>query len=239
MELMQGPSATSVDVNTLLIVDDDEINRGILSNLFSPYYQIEEAENGRAGLSAILAGCDHLCAVLLDVVMPDMSGLEVLQRLRETDGTLLDRLPVFLITAEADAAMNAAYEMGVMDVISKPVVPYLVLRRVNSVVELFQIRRRLENRVEQQDAELLEKRQQLLEVSHGRSKPCPPPSSSAARSPAATSSASTTSLPSCSPAQSSAPDFRRRRWKCSPWPLSCTMWARSPFPTPSWASRAG
>lgn len=167
MELMQGPSATSVDVNTLLIVDDDEINRGILSNLFSPYYQIEEAENGRAGLSAILAGCDHLCAVLLDVVMPDMSGLEVLQRLRETDGTLLDRLPVFLITAEADAAMNAAYEMGVMDVISKPVVPYLVLRRVNSVVELFQIRRRLENRVEQQDAELLEKRQQLLEVSHG------------------------------------------------------------------------
>ena len=52
------------------------------------------------------------------------------------------KIPVFLITAEAsDATMKEAYRLGVMDVISKPVVPYVVLRRVNSVVELFRARR--------------------------------------------------------------------------------------------------
>ena len=56
--------------NTLLIVDDDEINREILSHLFSTDYAIEQAENGREGLRTILAEQDTLCAMLLDVVMP-------------------------------------------------------------------------------------------------------------------------------------------------------------------------
>lgn len=167
MELNHPFSMASADVNTILIVDDDEINRGILHLLFSGHYNIEEAENGCTGLEAILRGRQHLCAVLLDVVMPDMSGLEVLRRLKEEEEDLLQKIPVFLITAEPDAAMKQAYEMGVMDVISKPVVPYMVLRRVNSVVELFRARRQLQSRVEQQAAELLEKSQQLLEVNQG------------------------------------------------------------------------
>ncbi len=167
MERINQPSACVPDMNTILIIDDDEINRGILQHLFAPYYAIEEADNGCSGLQAILRGRGHLCAVLLDVVMPDISGLEVLRRLKEEDASLLETLPVFLITAEPDASMKAAYEMGVMDVISKPVVPYMVLRRVNSVVELFQARRRLQSRVEEQDTELLEKNRQLLELNQG------------------------------------------------------------------------
>ena len=129
---------------TLLIVDDDVINRGILENIFLPFYTIEEAENGRVGLEKILAEPDRLCAILLDVVMPEMDGIEVLKHLLEQD--LLNKIPVFLITAEAsDSTMKEAYQMGVMDVISKPVVPYVVQRRVNSVVELFRARKRLGN----------------------------------------------------------------------------------------------
>ena len=123
----------------LLIVDDDAINRTILEQLFEADYTIAEAENGLEGLHKILEAPDRLCAVLLDVVMPEMDGLEVLRRLNRE--SLLDRLPVFLITAETSGqVLQEAYSLGVMDVIGKPVVPYVVRRRVQSVIELYQAR---------------------------------------------------------------------------------------------------
>ena len=150
----------------LLIVDDDAINRAILEEIFSPYYQVREAEDGRAGLEAILAAPEELCAVLLDVVMPEMDGLEVLRRLHQEG--LPERLPVFLITAEAsDGLLKEAYGLGVMDVIGKPVVPYVVLRRVRSVIELFRARRRLSRTVESQQAQLLAQAEQIIQLDQG------------------------------------------------------------------------
>ena len=152
--------------DTILVIDDDEINRGILDNLFSAFYRVEEAENGRIGLERIQADPEGYCAVLLDVVMPEMDGLQVLRALREAE--LLEKIPVFLITAEAsDATMKEAYRLGVMDVISKPVVPYVVLRRVNSVVELFRARKRLGNVVERQQSELLIQAQKIIDLNQG------------------------------------------------------------------------
>lgn len=152
--------------NTMLIVDDDEMNRIILDNLFSAFYEVEEAENGQQGLDMLLAEPDKYCAVLLDVVMPVMDGLEVLRQLKKKK--LLDKIPVFLITAEAsDSTMKEAYRLGVMDVISKPVVPYVVIRRINSVVELFRARKRLGNVVERQHLELLEQAQRIISLNQG------------------------------------------------------------------------
>ena len=65
--------------STLLVVDDDAINCGILEHIFSPYYNIGMAHDGQAGLDYILERQDSLCAVLLDVVMPRMDGLQVLR----------------------------------------------------------------------------------------------------------------------------------------------------------------
>lgn len=150
----------------MLIVDDDAINRAILENIFAPFYAIEEAENGKEGLEKLLAHPDEYCALLLDVVMPVMDGMEVLRKMQPL--SLPERIPVFLITAEAnDATMRAAYRMGVMDVISKPVVPYVVERRVNSVVELFRARRRLGNVVIRQQSELLEQAQTIIKLNYG------------------------------------------------------------------------
>lgn len=74
--------------------------------------------------------------MLLDVMMPEMNGLEVLRELHARG--LTEQVPVFMITAETgDEMMKEAYALGVMDVIGKPVVPYLVQRRVGSVVERF------------------------------------------------------------------------------------------------------
>ena len=163
---MGAAEARQEERETLLIVDDDAINREILKAIFSPDYRIQEAEDGRTGLARILSGEDRLCAVLLDVVMPEMNGLEVLRRLHESG--LLRRLPVFLITAEASGSvLNEAYGLGVMDVISKPVVPYVVHRRVQSVIELFQARRRLSRTVESQQACLLEQAERLVTLSQG------------------------------------------------------------------------
>ena len=150
----------------LLIVDDDAINRAILENIFAPFYPIDEAEDGDEGLEKILARPERFCAVLLDVVMPRISGLAVLERLKAE--SLTERLPVFLITAEAsDENMRRAYDMGVMDVISKPVVPYIVLKRVQSVIELFQARKRLRRTVASQQSKLLEQAEKIIRLNQG------------------------------------------------------------------------
>ena len=152
--------------DTVLIIDDDEINRAILDNLFSESYVILEAENGRDGLEKILSQRERICAVLLDVVMPEMDGIQVMRALNERH--IQEQIPVFLITAEAsDTVMREAYELGVMDVISKPVIPYVVRRRVNSVVELFQARKRLGSVVDQQQTELLRQARRIIDLNLG------------------------------------------------------------------------
>ena len=150
----------------LLIVDDDDINLAILENVFAPDFSVETAYNGREALDIVYSGQEDICAVLLDVVMPEMDGLSALRELHARG--LTDRLPVFIITAEASGeVLREAYSLGVMDVISKPVVPFVVRRRVQSVIELFQSRRQLRSTVLSQHEELLAQAQQIIELNQG------------------------------------------------------------------------
>mgnify|MGYP000258383955 CR=1 FL=1 len=61
--------------DTLLVVDDVELNRAILAEIFQDSYRIEEAENGRAALEKLISGRERFCGVLLDVMMPEMDGI--------------------------------------------------------------------------------------------------------------------------------------------------------------------
>ena len=159
--LRLGPGA-----NTILIVDDDPINRKVLGKIFSPHYRVEEAENGRVGVDKLLAGPRYYCAVLLDVIMPELSGIDVVRYLKARE--LLDKIPVFLITAEQKAdVVREAYQLGVMDVIQKPVTSYVVLRRVQSVIELFESRKHLNNVVENQSVTLLEQAEKIIQLNQG------------------------------------------------------------------------
>ena len=161
----QGPLPLP-ERGAMLIVDDDAINCAILENIFAPYYDIDMAADGGAGLERVLERQDELCAILLDVMMPVMDGIEVLRQLARRG--LPERIPVFLITAEASGQiMKEAYALGVMDVISKPVTPYVVLRRVQSVVELFRARTRLRNVVELQQADLLAQARKIIDLNKG------------------------------------------------------------------------
>ena len=151
---------------TLLIVDDSEINRAILAEIFRGMYRLEEAENGQEALEKIQSLGGEICAILLDVIMPVMDGISLLRELAGRG--MQKKIPVFLITAETSGSViQEAYELGVMDVISKPVVPYMVQRRVNSVIELFQARKRLNSVVEKQRSEILEQSRRILELSLG------------------------------------------------------------------------
>lgn len=151
---------------TILIVDDDVINRKVLGKIFSSDYAVEEAENGRVALTKILCNKNRFCAILLDVIMPEMDGIEVLKRLKGWG--LLDKIPVFLITAErVESVEREAYELGVMDVISKPVVPYVVLRRLHSVIELFEARKYLNSVVLSQKNALLEQANKIIQLNQG------------------------------------------------------------------------
>lgn len=122
--------------DTLLIIDNDESNRNNLSTIFSAFYNIEETESGKTGLERVRKDPSRYCAVLLDATISEMNGLEILHCIKQAG--LLDKIPVFLITAEDDAAvLEEAYKLGIMDIITKPIVPYVVIHRVRSIVELF------------------------------------------------------------------------------------------------------
>ena len=150
-------------LGTILIIDDNELNRALLENIFVGEYSIEQAENGKVGLEKLEVDEERFCAVLLDVIMPVMNGMEVLRKMAERG--LQKKLPVFLITAEdADSILKEAYSLGVMDVIHKPVVPYVVKRRVDSVVELYRARKRLRSKVEEQETELLRQAQKIIHM---------------------------------------------------------------------------
>ena len=89
----------------ILIVDDNEINRMILSETFRDQDKILEAENGKEALDLIRREPGGISAILLDIVMPEMDGLELLEILYK-DG-LTESIPVFLITAQFRAEYTA------------------------------------------------------------------------------------------------------------------------------------
>lgn len=149
--------------DAILIVDDMELNRAILCEVFRGEYEILEAENGKEALEILDGHAEQVAAILLDVVMPVMDGFETLERLEKRG--LLKSIPVFLITADGtEENMHMGYDMGVMDIITKPIVPYFVKRRVCSVIELYQAREDLSSRVETQERVLEQRDQEIQEL---------------------------------------------------------------------------
>ncbi len=145
-----NPNEAIPGSDVMLIIDDDFINREVLKNIFASSFSFLEAENGMEGLRVIEERSGELCAILLDVQMPEMDGMELLKVLY--DRGVPANTPIFIITSndEMDVARRA-YDMGVMGVINKPVVPFIVDRRVQIVVELFRARRALNDKVKHQE----------------------------------------------------------------------------------------
>ncbi|MCH1983039.1 diguanylate cyclase [Ruminococcus sp. OA3] len=149
--------------NTLLIVDDMEVNRAILRSLFEQDYNLLEAENGEQGLMLLNQYKDTIAAVLLDIVMPVKDGYEVMAEMSRN--RLLDDVPVIVITAQ-DSTENEvrAFDLGASDIVMKPFEPHVVRRRVENVVELNRHKRHLEELVEEQAINLRESKAVLMDA---------------------------------------------------------------------------
>ncbi|MGP0058287.1 MAG: putative bifunctional diguanylate cyclase/phosphodiesterase [Beijerinckiaceae bacterium] len=157
----------------LLVVDDVADNRIILTRRFQRCnFDIVEADCGTKALELVAAS--SFDAILLDVNMPDMSGLEVLREIRLKHSP--DSLPVIMVTANNQSAdIVEALEMGANDYVAKPVEFAVALARVNAQVErkqasealalanaaLNQSNEQLERRVFERTARLVEANQQL------------------------------------------------------------------------------
>lgn len=120
----------------ILIVDDSEMNRDILSDMLDEKYEILEAENGVAALEIMrLHGAD-ISLVLLDIVMPEMDGFEVLETMNREH--IIESLPVIMISAENGTGhIKQAYDLGVSDYISRPFDAEVVRKRVNNTLKLY------------------------------------------------------------------------------------------------------
>lgn len=117
----------------LLIVDDEQYNLQLLTRLFGQVCDVDEAKNGKQAL--VLLEKKQFDVVLLDIMMPEMNGLEVLDHIRTTHD--ISELPVVLISAMNQKSQVArGIQMGANDYITKPIDVDIVLARVNTQIQL-------------------------------------------------------------------------------------------------------
>ena len=133
--------AGSAQKQTILIVDDTPQNLTILGELLQPHYRVRAANSGERALrAASLQPRPDL--ILLDVMMPEMDGYAVMQRLHTDAAT--SNIPVIFVTAMHDAESEEhGLELGAVDYITKPINPAIVLARVRTHLELKHARDRL------------------------------------------------------------------------------------------------
>lgn len=163
---MQTSNLFSNNSGILLIIDDSPLIHTILESLFKDSYTIKHAYNGVDGLLTITEHSSEISAILLDVLMPEMSGIEVLRKLYALG--VSHKIPIFLITSEnSNKLIKEAYDLNVMDVITKPFVPFVVKRRVNSVIELFQTKKQLRHVISLQTTKLESQSQTIIDLNYG------------------------------------------------------------------------
>ena len=127
---------------TILIVDDSMLNRALLADMIGDAYRIVEAEDGKQAVAALQKEGTGISLVLLDYVMPQMNGFDVLEVMNR-NGWIKD-IPVIMVSAESDAAyIERAYELGVTDFINRPYDVNIVRRRVMNTLMLYQKQRTL------------------------------------------------------------------------------------------------
>ncbi|MBD3266094.1 response regulator [bacterium] len=115
----------------ILVVDDTPENIDVAGGILSGLYKVKAAISGEKALK--IAGKKPPDLILLDVMMPEMDGYEVCQRLKQDENT--HYIPVIFVTGETDAeAMKKGLELGAVDYVTKPIDAALLLEKVKNYV---------------------------------------------------------------------------------------------------------
>jgi putative two-component system response regulator len=135
------PAAPAAPRPVVLLVDDTPENLSVLGELLQPFYRVRVANSGARALS-VVASEPRPDLILLDVMMQDMDGYEVIQRLRADTATR--DIPVIFVTAlDATEDERKGLELGAADYITKPVRPAIMHARVRAQLELKRARDRM------------------------------------------------------------------------------------------------
>lgn len=133
----------------ILIADDSEMNRALLVDILEDQYDIVEADNGAAAIDLLTQCGGDFSLLLLDIMMPEMDGFEVLAYINRYH--LNDTLAVIMISADdSPANIKRAYDLGAFDYISRPFDAEIVRRRISNTMLLYARQRHLENIIAEQ-----------------------------------------------------------------------------------------
>lgn len=131
----------------ILIVDDESFYTEVLDNLLRDHYEILIASNGKDALN--IANSTELDLILLDIMMEDMDGFEVCRLLKKEEATR--QIPVIFLTVKSDVDDEVlGFNLGAVDYIRKPMSPPIVRARVNTHIEIVQLRKKLEDMLKTQ-----------------------------------------------------------------------------------------
>ncbi|MCL2391151.1 MAG: response regulator [Oscillospiraceae bacterium] len=149
--------------DVILIVDDIEINRIILAEMLKDDYDIVEAGSGGEAFKILFEDNLSPTVVLLDIMMPDIDGFQVLERMKNTSST--KHIPVLFITAaDSEETESLGLKSGAADYVTKPFNHDIVRARVDNHINLARYRYRLEQLVEKKAAEVTRTYEQTLEI---------------------------------------------------------------------------
>ena len=163
MEHENEQAEEEVPKQKVLIVDDAEMNRAILTEILGNEYEILEAENGRECMQLLQKYRTGISVILLDIVMPVMNGFAVLGEMARQG--LIDDIPIIMISsADSDDIIRQAYELGVTDYISRPFDAKIVYRRVVNAIKLYAKQRRLVSMVTKQIVEKEKNDNMLIDI---------------------------------------------------------------------------
>ncbi|MCL2202289.1 MAG: response regulator [Oscillospiraceae bacterium] len=149
--------------DVILIVDDIDVNRMILAEMLKDDYDIFEADSGTTACRMLFDEQLSPTVVLLDIMMPDIDGFEVLDRMKNNNST--KNIPVLFITAaDSDETESQGLKSGAADYITKPFNTDVVRARVDNHISLARYRHRLEQLVAKKAAEVTRTYEQTLEI---------------------------------------------------------------------------
>lgn len=159
----QQPSLVTTitsDSSHILVVDDDSVNRKVMNNYLSlGGYRVSLVSTGEEALEFLTQRQD-VDLILLDIMMPKMSGFETCKRLRQQYSTR--ELPVIFLTARTQLDdMVMAFEIGANDYIAKPIAKEVLLARVHTHLQLYLANKDLDKKVAERTQELAQKNEGL------------------------------------------------------------------------------
>jgi len=148
---------------TILIAEDVEINRVILKEMFKEQFKVAEAENGQVAIEYLENSGKQVACILLDLNMPVKTGFDVMVYMKEQG--MMEQIPIILITGDdSKETEEMAYNFGASDIIYKPYIERVVMRRVKNVIDLYAHKNRMEELVREKTLQVQEQSRMLKET---------------------------------------------------------------------------